>query len=215
MLRIRIPPAVLAVPTVDTMPLDDLFPLAADFTYSRHCVNWYMVETSKNGMAAPLPDSDLPSLAAFEGLEVKHSSQVASSRITACSIYPDKKAARMNLVAVGDEEGVVTLWNPRASVAFKSHSRAICSLEFNASWPTQLISASPDGFVRCHDLESQSLQLVFDAKEHFRGTGGGSGDDGAFSFRSENISWVKLQSQSHLLIGNARGEILLYDTRSL
>jgi hypothetical protein len=51
--------------------------------------------------------------------------QVTQSRITACSIFPNSVKRRLNLIAVGDITGTVTLWTPEATVGLRTHSQKV------------------------------------------------------------------------------------------
>ena len=118
--------------------------------------------------------------------------------LTACSIYSNSYQPRLNLVAVGDKSGVVTLWTPETTVRLRTHSESVSSLEF---YGTQVVTASPDGHIRSIDLENLTLQDVFDAKRHF---GDKTSSEG-------QIAWYKTLSNSEVIVGYDKGTVLLYD----
>ena len=123
---------------------------------------------------------------------------MSKSELTACSIYGDCSQPRLNLVSVGDKNGVVSLWTPETTVKLKTHSESISSLEFYGS---QVVTASPDGHIRSIDLERLVLQDVFDATKHF-------------SEKTSNpgmITWHKAKCNTQLYVENGNGTILLYD----
>ena len=119
-------------------------------------------------------------------------------QLTACSIYSNSYQPRLNLVAVGDKSGVVTLWTPETTVRLRTHSESVSSLEF---YGTQVVTASPDGHIRSIDLENLALQDVFDAKRHF-------GDKAS---SREQIAWHKTRSNTEVIVGDGSGTVLLYD----
>lgn len=123
---------------------------------------------------------------------------MSKSELTACSIYGDCSQPRLNLVSVGDKNGVVSLWTPETTVKLKTHSESISSLEFYGS---QVVTASPDGHIRSIDLERLVLQDVFDATKHFSDTTSNPG----------MITWHKAKSNTQVYVENGNGTILLYD----
>ena len=133
-----------------------------------------------------------------DGVTTKKSVKLSKSQLTACSIYSNCSQPRLNLVAVGDKSGVVSLWTPETTVKLKTHSESVSSLEF---YGTQVVTASPDGHIRSIDLERLALQDVFDATKHF-------------SDKTSNrgmITWHKAKSNTEVYVEDGNGTILLYD----
>ena len=133
-----------------------------------------------------------------DGVTTKKSVKLSKSQLTACSIYSNCSQPRLNLVAVGDKSGVVSLWTPETTVKLKTHSESVSSLEF---YGTQVVTASPDGHIRSIDLERLVLQDVFDATRHF---GGKTSNRGM-------ITWHKAKSNTEVYVEDGNGTILLYD----
>lgn len=182
------------VPPMAEMPLDEFITLDSNYLSTRHGLRWLSVKTTcgedqaKNTYSLDFPD----------GILTKKNMKLSKWHLTACSIYSNSYQPRLNLVAVGDKSGVVTLWTPETTVRLRTHSESVSSLEF---YGTQVVTASPDGHIRSIDLENLTLQDVFDAKRHF---GDKTSSEG-------QIAWHKTLSNSEVIVGYDKGTVLLYD----
>lgn len=181
------------LPAADEMQLDEFITLDSDYLKTRHGLRWLSVKTYGNdSMRNPY------SLDYADGITTSKNIKLSKSELTACSIYGDCSQPRLNLVSVGDKNGVVSLWTPETTVKLKTHSESISSLEFYGS---QVVTASPDGHIRSIDLERLVLQDVFDATKHFSDTTSNPG----------MITWHKAKSNTQVYVENGNGTILLYD----
>ncbi|KAM4743976.1 WD repeat-containing protein 76 [Anableps anableps] len=125
--------------------------------------------------------------------------KVVKDRIFSAAFHPCSSSL---LLAAGDKWGKVGLWNLGAEwgddgvLLFEPHSRPVGCLAFSRCSPTQLLSASYDGSLRCMDVEKAVFDDVYDI------------DDGlkTFAFMSHDCST--------LLVGNWFGEVAIVDRRT-
>ncbi|KAL8197343.1 UNVERIFIED_CONTAM: hypothetical protein K2H54_020745 [Gekko kuhli] len=112
------------------------------------------------------PEMSLPNLESYKaglrsmGLKEDAVAKVVHSRVYCVAVHPSESST---LVAAGDKEGHVGLWNLDCPLedsvhAFSPHCRAVGCLHFSPMNPAHLLSLSFDGTVRCGDV----TQAVFD-----------------------------------------------------
>lgn len=125
--------------------------------------------------------------------------KVVKDRIFSAAFHP---CCSSLLLAAGDKGGKVGLWNLGAEwgddgvLVFEPHFRPVGCLAFSRSHPTQLLSTSYDGSLRCMDLEKAVFDDVYDIDEGLK----------TFAFMSHDCST--------LLVGNWFGEVAIVDRRT-
>ncbi|XP_035992378.1 WD repeat-containing protein 76 isoform X1 [Fundulus heteroclitus] len=125
--------------------------------------------------------------------------KVVKDRIFSVAFHPCSSSL---LMAAGDKWGKVGLWNLGAEwgddgvLLFEPHSRPVSCLAFSRFQPTQLLSVSYDGSLRCMDVEKAVFDDVYDV------------DDGlkTFDFMSDDCST--------LVVGNWFGDVAIVDRRT-
>ncbi|KAM9765041.1 WD repeat-containing protein 76 isoform 2-T2 [Menidia menidia] len=125
--------------------------------------------------------------------------KVVKDRIFSAAFHPCSSSL---LVAAGDKWGKVGLWNLGADwgddgvLLFEPHTRPVSCMAFSRAQPTQLLTLSYDGSLRCMDVEKAVFDDVYDI------------DDGlkTFSFMSHDCST--------LLVGNWFGDVSIVDRRT-
>ncbi|XP_053172805.1 WD repeat-containing protein 76 [Scomber japonicus] len=125
--------------------------------------------------------------------------KVVKDRIFSAAFHPCTTSL---LMAAGDKWGKVGLWNLGADwgddgvLLFEPHTRPVGCLAFSRAHPTQLLSLSYDGSLRCMDVEKSVFDDVYDI------------DDGlkTFDFMSHDCMT--------LLVGNWYGEVAIVDRRT-
>ena len=72
-------------------------------------------------------------------------------------------SSERSLVAGGDAHGHVGLWDANACEqhSFKYHRSNVACMNFNLFKTNELLTTSHDGSVRCFDLDSQVVQLLY------------------------------------------------------
>ncbi|XP_013865870.1 WD repeat-containing protein 76 [Austrofundulus limnaeus] len=125
--------------------------------------------------------------------------KVVKDRVFSAAFHPCSSSL---LLAAGDKLGKVGLWNYGADwgddgvLLFEPHTRPVCCMAFSTFRPTQLLSLSYDGSLRCMDVEKAVFDDVYEI------------DDGlkTFAFMSHDCST--------LLVGNLYGEVSIVDRRT-
>ncbi|KAM6942699.1 WD repeat-containing protein 76 [Xenentodon cancila] len=125
--------------------------------------------------------------------------KVVKDRIFSAAFHPCSSSL---LMAAGDKWGKVGLWNMGADwgddgvLLFEPHTRPVGCMAFSRAHPTQLLSLSYDGSLRCMDVEKAVFDDVYDI------------DDGlkTFAFMSQDCST--------LVVGNWYGEVSIVDRRT-
>ncbi|XP_038136731.1 WD repeat-containing protein 76 [Cyprinodon tularosa] len=140
-------------------------------------------------------------ISALKGMKITEDNvaKVVKDRIFSAAFHPCSSSL---LMAAGDKWGKVGLWNLGAEwgndgvLLFEPHSRPVSCMEFSTAHPTQLLSVSYDGSLRCMDIEKAVFDDVYDI------------DDGlkTFTFMSPDCST--------LLVGNWFGEVAIVDRRT-
>ncbi|XP_041917292.1 WD repeat-containing protein 76 [Alosa sapidissima] len=125
--------------------------------------------------------------------------KVVKERIFSAAFHP---CASSLLMAAGDKWGRVGIWNLDASwgdngvLLFEPHTRPITCMTFSRSRPSTLITTSYDGAARAGDIERAVFEEVYRSDEGLKG----------FDFLSHDCTT--------LLIGDARGDVAIVDTRT-
>ncbi|KAL6113333.1 wdr76 [Pungitius sinensis] len=125
--------------------------------------------------------------------------KVVKDRIYSASFHPCTSSL---LVAAGDKLGNVGLWKLGGEevddgvLLFEPHTRPVSCMAFSRVHPTQLLSLSHDGSVRCMDVEKAVFHDVYDIEDGLR----------KFDFMSHDCST--------LLVGNWFGEVAIVDRRT-
>ncbi|XP_077174374.1 WD repeat-containing protein 76 [Paroedura picta] len=120
-------------------------------------------------VSLPKTEMTLPNLESYKAglrgmaLQEDGVAKVVRSRIYSVAIHP---SASCTLVAAGDKEGHVGMWNLDCPVedglhAFLPHSRPVSCLLFSLADPAHLLSLSLDGTVRCGDVTHAVFDEVY------------------------------------------------------
>ncbi|XP_072236380.1 WD repeat-containing protein 76 [Leuresthes tenuis] len=125
--------------------------------------------------------------------------KVVKDRIFSAAFHPCSSSL---LMAAGDKWGKVGLWNLGGDwghdgvLLFEPHTRPVGCMAFSRARPTELLSLSYDGSLRCMDVEKAVFDNVYDI------------DDGlkTFAFMSHDCST--------LVVGNWYGEVSIVDRRT-
>ncbi|KAL1007421.1 hypothetical protein UPYG_G00086580 [Umbra pygmaea] len=106
------------------------------------------------------------------------------------------------LLAAGDRSGIVGLWNLDSDVGvngvlqFKPHSKAVASMAFSRSRPTDLLTLSYDGTLRSTNVTKAIFDEVYWTGDGLK----------TFDFLSHDCST--------LLVGNSNGDVAIIDRRT-
>ncbi|KAM8893657.1 WD repeat-containing protein 76 [Spinachia spinachia] len=125
--------------------------------------------------------------------------KVVKDRIYSASFHPCTSSL---LVAAGDKLGNVGLWKLGGEgvgdgvLLFEPHTRPVSCVAFSRAHPTQLLSLSYDGSVRCMDVEKAVFHDVYDVEGGLR----------TFDFMSRDCST--------LVVGTSCGEVAVVDRRT-
>ncbi|RVE74740.1 hypothetical protein OJAV_G00025010 [Oryzias javanicus] len=125
--------------------------------------------------------------------------KVVKDRIFSAAFHPCSSSL---LMAAGDKWGKVGLWNlsgvwgDDGVLLFEPHTRPVGCMAFSTARPSQLLSLSYDGSLRCMDVEKAVFDDVYDI------------DDGlkTFAFMSPDCST--------LVVGDWYGEVAIVDRRT-
>nr|XP_056721740.1 WD repeat-containing protein 76 [Euleptes europaea] len=125
--------------------------------------------------------------------------KVVHTRIYSVAVHPSESTT---LVAAGDKEGHVGLWNLDCSLgegvcAFLPHSRPVSCLHFSPVNPAHLLSLSFDGTMRCGDIARTIFDEVYRNEEYALSS---------FDFLAGDAST--------LLVGMWDGRVTILDTRT-
>uniref|UniRef100_G3PVS7 WD repeat-containing protein 76 n=1 Tax=Gasterosteus aculeatus aculeatus TaxID=481459 RepID=G3PVS7_GASAC len=125
--------------------------------------------------------------------------KVVKGHIYSASFHPCTSSL---LVAAGDKLGNVGLWKLGGEgvddgvLLFEPHTRPVSCMAFSRAHPTQLLSCSYDGSLRCMDVEKAVFHDVYDIEDGLR----------TFDFMSRDCST--------LVVGNWLGEVAIVDRRT-
>uniref|UniRef100_A0A665U3U1 WD repeat-containing protein 76 n=1 Tax=Echeneis naucrates TaxID=173247 RepID=A0A665U3U1_ECHNA len=122
--------------------------------------------------------------------------KVVKDRILSATFHPCNSSL---LMAAGDKWGRVGLWNLDGGwgddgvLLFHPHTRSVGCLAFSRAQPTQLLTLSYDGSLRCMDVEKTVFDDVYDIEDGLK----------TFDFMSHDCST--------LVVGNWFGEVAIVD----
>ncbi|XP_023153358.3 WD repeat-containing protein 76 [Amphiprion ocellaris] len=125
--------------------------------------------------------------------------KVVKDRIFSAAFHPCTSSL---LMATGDKWGKVGLWKLGSDwgddgvLLFEPHTRPVGCMAFSSAHPTQLLSLSYDGSLRCMDIERAVFDDVYDIEDGLK----------TFDFMSHDCST--------LVVGNWYGEVAIVDRRS-
>uniref|UniRef100_A0A3Q4GCF4 WD repeat-containing protein 76 n=1 Tax=Neolamprologus brichardi TaxID=32507 RepID=A0A3Q4GCF4_NEOBR len=125
--------------------------------------------------------------------------KVVKDRIFSAAFHPCTSSL---LLAAGDKWGKVGLWKLGGDwgddgvLLFEPHTRPVGCMAFSKSHPTQLLSLSYDGSLRCMDVEKAVFDDVYDIEDGLK----------TFDFMSHDCST--------LVVGNWYGEVAIVDRRT-
>ncbi|KAK5873733.1 hypothetical protein PBY51_018745 [Eleginops maclovinus] len=125
--------------------------------------------------------------------------KVVKERIVSAAFHP---CTSRLLMATGDKWGNLGLWTLGGDwgddgvLLFKPHTSPVSCMAFSRAQPTQLLSLSYDGSLRCMDVEKAVFDDVYDIEEGLR----------TFDFLSHDCST--------LLVGNWNGKVAIVDRRT-
>uniref|UniRef100_A0A665U3T0 WD repeat-containing protein 76 n=1 Tax=Echeneis naucrates TaxID=173247 RepID=A0A665U3T0_ECHNA len=125
--------------------------------------------------------------------------KVVKDRILSATFHPCNSSL---LMAAGDKWGRVGLWNLDGGwgddgvLLFHPHTRSVGCLAFSRAQPTQLLTLSYDGSLRCMDVEKTVFDDVYDIEDGLK----------TFDFMSHDCST--------LVVGNWFGEVAIVDRRT-
>ncbi|XP_075934129.1 WD repeat-containing protein 76 [Anarhichas minor] len=125
--------------------------------------------------------------------------KVVKGRIFSAAFHPCTSSL---LMATGDKLGKVGLWKLGGDwgvdgvLLFDPHTRPVSCMAFSRAHPTQLLSLSYDGSVRCMDVEKAVFSDVYDIKEGLK----------TFDFMSHDCLT--------LVVGNWFGKVAIVDRRT-
>ncbi|XP_041645055.1 WD repeat-containing protein 76 isoform X2 [Cheilinus undulatus] len=125
--------------------------------------------------------------------------KVVKDRIFSAAFHPCSSSL---LMATGDKWGKVGLWNLDGDwgddgvLLFEPHTRPVGCMAFSTAVPTQLLSLSYDGSLRCMDIEKAVFDDVYDI------------DDGLKTFDFMSLDC------STLVAGTWYGDVAIIDRRT-
>uniref|UniRef100_A0A3P9IKR3 WD repeat-containing protein 76 n=1 Tax=Oryzias latipes TaxID=8090 RepID=A0A3P9IKR3_ORYLA len=125
--------------------------------------------------------------------------KVVKDRIFSAAFHPCSSSL---LMAAGDKWGKVGLWNlggvwgDDGVLLFEPHTRPVGCMAFSTARPTQLLSLSYDGSLRCMDVEKAVFDDVYDIEDGLK----------TFAFMSHDCST--------LVVGDWYGEVAIVDRRT-
>ncbi|XP_030614386.1 WD repeat-containing protein 76 isoform X2 [Archocentrus centrarchus] len=125
--------------------------------------------------------------------------KVVKDRIFSAAFHPCTSSL---LMAAGDKWGKVGLWKLGGDwgddgvLLFEPHTRPVSCMAFSTSHPTQLLSLSYDGSLRCMDVEKAVFDDVYDIEDGLK----------TFDFMSHDCST--------LVVGNFYGDVAIVDRRT-
>ncbi|CAN9506717.1 unnamed protein product [Ophioblennius macclurei] len=125
--------------------------------------------------------------------------KVVKNRIFSAAFHPCTSSL---LVAAGDKWGQVGLWNLGGDwgddgvLLFEPHTRPVGCMAFSPAHPSQLLSLSYDGSLRCMDVQKAVFDHVYDIEDGLK----------TFDFLSHDCST--------LVVGNWFGEVAVVDRRT-
>ncbi|XP_047436884.1 WD repeat-containing protein 76 [Mugil cephalus] len=125
--------------------------------------------------------------------------KVVKDRIFSAAFHPCTSSL---LMAAGDKFGKVGLWKLAGDwgddgvLLFAPHSRPVSCMAFSTAHPSQLLSLSYDGSLRCMDVEKAVFDDVYDIEDGLK----------TFDFLSPDCST--------LVVGNWFGEVAVVDRRT-
>ncbi|XP_061600810.1 WD repeat-containing protein 76 [Cololabis saira] len=154
-------------------------------------------ETQETKMSLDLKEyrSAVKSMRIREDAVVK----VVKDRIFSAAFHPCSSSL---LMAAGDKWGRLGLlkvgsdWGDDGVLLFEPHTRPVACMAFSRADPTQLLSLSYDGSMRCMDIEKAVFDDVYDSEDGLR----------TFGFMSHDCST--------LVVGNWYGEVAIVDRRT-
>ncbi|XP_037549712.1 WD repeat-containing protein 76 [Nematolebias whitei] len=138
---------------------------------------------------------------ALQKMEITEDSvvKVVKDRVSSAAFHPCSSSL---LIAAGDKLGKVGLWNFGADwgddgvLLFEPHTRSVGCMAFSTVQPSQLLTLSYDGSLRCMDVEKAVFDDVYDTDNDLK----------TFAFMSHDCST--------LLVGNWYGEVSIVDRRT-
>ncbi|XP_070399733.1 uncharacterized protein [Nothobranchius furzeri] len=125
--------------------------------------------------------------------------KVVKDRIFSAAFHPCSSSL---LLAAGDKLGKVGLWNLGADwgddgvLLFEPHTRPVGCMAFSTVHPSQLLTLSYDGSLRCMDVEKAVFDDVYNISDGLK----------TFAFLSHDCST--------LVVGNWFGEVAIVDRRT-
>uniref|UniRef100_A0A672JSN5 WD repeat-containing protein 76 n=1 Tax=Salarias fasciatus TaxID=181472 RepID=A0A672JSN5_SALFA len=125
--------------------------------------------------------------------------KVVKHRIFSAAFHPCTSSL---LVAAGDKWGQIGLWNLGGDwgddgvLLFEPHTRPVTCMAFSVAQPSQLLSLSYDGSLRCMDVQKSVFDDVYDIEDGLK----------TFDFMSHDCST--------LVVGNFFGEVAIVDRRT-
>uniref|UniRef100_A0A3B4YZV0 WD repeat-containing protein 76 n=1 Tax=Stegastes partitus TaxID=144197 RepID=A0A3B4YZV0_9TELE len=125
--------------------------------------------------------------------------KVVKDRIFSAAFHPCTSSL---LMAAGDKWGKVGLWKLGGDwgddgvLLFEPHTRPVGCMAFSTAHPTQLLSLSYDGSLRCMDIEKAVFDDVYDIEDGLK----------TFDFMSHDCVT--------LVVGNWYGEVAIVDRRT-
>ncbi|XP_069029826.1 WD repeat-containing protein 76 [Embiotoca jacksoni] len=125
--------------------------------------------------------------------------KVVKDRIFSAAFHPCSSSL---LMAAGDKWGKVGLWKLGAEwgddgvLLFEPHTRPVGCIAFSSARPSQLLSLSYDGSLRCMDVEKAVFDDVYDIEDGLK----------TFDFLSHDCST--------LVVGNWYGDVSIVDRRT-
>lgn len=125
--------------------------------------------------------------------------KVVKNRIFSAAFHPCTSSL---LMAAGDKWGQVGLWNLGGDwgddgvLLFEPHTRPVGCMAFSVAHPSQLLSLSYDGSLRCMDLQKAVFDDVYDIEDGLK----------SFDFLSHDCST--------LVVGNWFGQVAIIDRRT-
>uniref|UniRef100_A0A8C7Z378 WD repeat-containing protein 76 n=1 Tax=Oryzias sinensis TaxID=183150 RepID=A0A8C7Z378_9TELE len=125
--------------------------------------------------------------------------KVVKDRIFSAAFHPCSSSL---LMAAGDKWGKVGLWNlggvwgDDGVLLFEPHTRPVGCMAFSTARPTQLLSLSYDGSLRCMDVEKAVFDDVYDIEDGLK----------TFAFMSHDCNT--------LVVGDWYGEVAIVDRRT-
>lgn len=149
-------------------------------------------------MKTEIPLKDYCSALHSLELTEEHVAKVVKHRIFSAAFHPSSSSL---LVAAGDKWGHVGLWSLDADwgndgvLLFEPHSRPVVCMAFSPTQPSQLLSLSYDGSLRCMDVHTATFLDVYEQE-----------DLKTFDFLSHCCST--------LLVGNSFGQVAVVDRRA-